>query len=332
MSNDSLDGDLSADAIRFEVIDDLPSVFADAVKFVSNDGEEVNYVHPDHLGAPQKMTDAGRSLVWDASFLPFGEEDSITGSAANDNRFPGQRLEAETGLHYNYFRDYDPTTGRYLQSDPIGLAGGINTYGYVSGNPVNYTDPTGEIPVPVILGLVGAGTNLAAQLYINDGNWSCVNWWDVAYWGAFGATVGISGVAAELYGLNYPAAVNRANNMYQSIKKTTERPNPTKPPRGSNAENGTNGKDGATGNKSPTNQTEKAIRSLRKRLAEHEQKLSDFKRNPTVRPGMEGQPESVIRAAQESRIRHLEKEIQTFKNNIDKLKGGLWNSYADNKF
>ncbi|WP_373085482.1 hypothetical protein [Sneathiella sp.] len=58
---------MSADAIRFEVVDDLPSVFADAVKFVSNDGEAVNYVHPDHLGAPKVMTDADRSLVWDAS-------------------------------------------------------------------------------------------------------------------------------------------------------------------------------------------------------------------------------------------------------------------------
>ena len=123
LAGDSLDGDMSADAIRFEVIDDLPSVFADAVKFVSNDGEEMNFVHADHLGAPQKMTDVDRSLVWDAIFLPFGEEDSIIGSAANDNRFPGQRLEVETGLHYNYFRDYDPTTGRYLQSDLIGLAG-----------------------------------------------------------------------------------------------------------------------------------------------------------------------------------------------------------------
>ncbi|WP_373085468.1 hypothetical protein [Sneathiella sp.] len=72
-------------------------------------------------------------------------------------------------------------------------------------------------------------------------------------WGAFGATVGISGVAAELYGLNYPAAVNRANNMYQSIKKTTERPNPTKPPRGSNVENPQtpNGSNGGSQNATP---------------------------------------------------------------------------------
>ncbi|WP_373085466.1 RHS repeat-associated core domain-containing protein [Sneathiella sp.] len=125
------------------------------------------------------MTDADRSVVWDASFLPFGEEDSLIGSAANDNRFPGQRLEAETGLHYNYFRDYDPTTGRYLQSDPIGLAGGINTYGYVSGNPVNYTDPRGlktyQCRRP-LNGLGGSGTRSGPDVRGNPlyHQYSCV--------------------------------------------------------------------------------------------------------------------------------------------------------------
>ena len=58
-------------------------------------------------------------------------------------RFPGQYYDSVTALHYNYFRTYDPSTGRYLESDPIGLAGGLNTYLYVNANPLRYSDPRG---------------------------------------------------------------------------------------------------------------------------------------------------------------------------------------------
>jgi len=119
---------------------------ADAVRFVSSgvSAPGINYVHADHLGSPQKMTDASKAIVWDAVYTPFGQVHSITGTATNNQRFPGQYADAETGYSYNYFRDYDPTTGRYIQSDPIGLWGGLNTYAYAVDNPVKYIDPDGR--------------------------------------------------------------------------------------------------------------------------------------------------------------------------------------------
>ena len=75
----------------------------------------------------------------------------------------GRSLDRETNLHYNYYRDYDPSTGRYIQSDPIGLGGGINTYAYVSNQPTRYIDPTGEVALvddAAIWAAVGAGAIL----------------------------------------------------------------------------------------------------------------------------------------------------------------------------
>ena len=115
----------------------------------SNSTPALYYVHNDHLGTPQVMTDNSGQVIWQASYDPFGAA-TVNGDPDGDGiavtlnvRFPGQYYDAETGLHYNYFRTYDPETGTYTTSDPIGLAGGLNTYAYVGGNPVRWVDPLG---------------------------------------------------------------------------------------------------------------------------------------------------------------------------------------------
>ena len=104
---------------------------------------DAQYVHADHLGTPTLLTNQSGNVVADFEAMPFGETFVDYAEVEYNKRFPGQYKDAETGLHYNYFRDYDPTTGRYIQSDPIGLRGGTNTYAYVGGNPVKLRDPLG---------------------------------------------------------------------------------------------------------------------------------------------------------------------------------------------
>jgi RHS repeat-associated protein len=98
----------------------------------------------DRLGTPEILTDATGTVAWEAWYEPFGEAHiHPSSSVVNNIRLPGQYYDSETGLHYNYFRYYDPRTGRYLTPDPIGLRGGANLYLYASVNPTNMLDPLG---------------------------------------------------------------------------------------------------------------------------------------------------------------------------------------------
>jgi len=110
-------------------------------------GENVYYFHNDHLGTPQVLTNDSQGVAWKAVYTPFGGAVPSIQTVENPFRFPGQYYDSETGLHYNYFRYYNPQTGRYITPDPIGLEGGINLFSYVAGNPITLTDRSGLDPI-----------------------------------------------------------------------------------------------------------------------------------------------------------------------------------------
>lgn len=128
------------------------------------------YFHNDHLGTPQVLTDENQQVVWQGAYDPFGHATEVVSEVEQNLRFPGQYLDRETGLHYNWHRTYNPQTGRYTQSDPIGLGGGVDTYGYAYQNPVRYTDPTGQwVPllpwIPAMFAAIWGMMEVAATAY-----------------------------------------------------------------------------------------------------------------------------------------------------------------------
>ncbi|MEP3843899.1 MAG: RHS repeat-associated core domain-containing protein [Paracoccaceae bacterium] len=172
------------------------------VAIVDGQTDEIFFVRTDHIGRPVFAADANGVKVWEASYLPFGGV-NVASSAAIKLRFPGQWFHMESGLHQNWMRDYDPTTGRYIQADPLGLVDGASVYGYVRQNPGRYTDPTGEYIPALLAGIaLGAGLDLLSQLWANDGNLACVNWARVGAAGAVGAIGGpyLSGLTRGLGG------------------------------------------------------------------------------------------------------------------------------------
>jgi len=113
----------------------------------------VSYIYPDHLNTARVIVrPVDQAIVWQwGSDEPFGQSQANSnpnglGTFTYNPRFPGQVADVESGWFYNWNRDYNPALGRYVQSDPIGLAGGsMSTYGYVGGSPLMWSDPTGLV-------------------------------------------------------------------------------------------------------------------------------------------------------------------------------------------
>ena len=130
-----------------------------------------HYLATDHLGTPILATDKQGNKTWRSYSEAFGNTGVENGSSAEINlRFPGQYWDKETGLHQNYFRDYSPARGRYVQSDPTGLWGGLNTYGYAYNDPLGYIDPTGEVPIaPIVVGYLRCVASCTGQAAAMEG-------------------------------------------------------------------------------------------------------------------------------------------------------------------
>lgn len=108
------------------------------------DSTGTSYIHTDHLGTPTMMTDGTAAKIWEIESRPFGDNATVSGTATLNIRFPGQYADVESGLNYNYYRDYNPSVGRYLEADPIGITQGENhLFGYVQNSPVRFIDPKG---------------------------------------------------------------------------------------------------------------------------------------------------------------------------------------------
>ena len=173
----------------------------------------VYFIYTDHLDTPRVITrspDGQMVWRWDSGdpfgLLPPNDNPAGLGAFTFNLRMPGQYYDRSTNLSYNYYRDYDAQTGRYIQSDPIGLAGGINTYAYVGGNPLTRMDPDGRFAVNGVAAVGGAvfggafgffsaiSYQIAGCKSVSD-----IDWWSVA------SSTGLGAVSGAITGATFGA-------------------------------------------------------------------------------------------------------------------------------
>jgi len=137
------DGATGAVLREYVWLDDLPVALVDSTSGTA----QTYFIHAGQIDEPLVMTDAAQAKVWDAYVEPFGQAQVFgTPSAGLDARLPGQWAQAESGLFQNWNRDYDPSLGRYIEADPLGIDAGQNVYAYANETPLDLLDPMGLWP------------------------------------------------------------------------------------------------------------------------------------------------------------------------------------------
>ena len=172
------------------------------IGYVSNG--TLYYIETDHLGTPRQViqpgaTTASDTLVWTWDYFgnAFGSDVPSLQTITFNLRYPGQYFDQETGLHYNYYRDYEPGSGRYIESDPIGVRAGPNTYAYTRNNPSRYIDRkgllTGQLGFSGSLGGLGVAVNGSTGLAIDSkGNIGLYNTYGYGVGNGYGIDGGVS--------------------------------------------------------------------------------------------------------------------------------------------
>lgn len=251
--------------------------------------EKVTYVFTDPAGSPLVLTDAAGAVVSQYRYEPFGEQTVLNAGRTTDTAigFAGKRLDPTSDLQYSLARYYDRRNGRFVSLDPLGPREGdphsFNRYAYGNNNPYKFVDPDGRNAV-----------------YAFRAGWMI----GVSATTVFEMVAGVS-LGVAIYNVTHDDP-----DSDLSVVNSSSGAAGSSPPPDDDKEKGLSKED------------RKSIRSLEKQIDRHQQKITDFKNNPSVRPGMEGQSKEVVEAQQAARIRHLETEIRTFQNNIDKIRGG----------
>ncbi|TGN99906.1 hypothetical protein PN36_32035 [Candidatus Thiomargarita nelsonii] len=151
-SNEGLVGEFDESGIELKGYGYRPnSVWTTNPLFLKVGGEYFWFLN-DHLGTPQKIVDSQGNVVWEGVYESFGKARVLVSVVESNLRFAGQYFDVESGLHYNYFRFYDPEVGRYFRVDPVWA---VNLYTYVSGQPIRLVDPLGLAESQVLVESIG---------------------------------------------------------------------------------------------------------------------------------------------------------------------------------
>lgn len=253
-------------------------------------GGSAQYDHTDGLGSPVARTDGSRAVLSRTRYEPFG---ATAAGATGAIGFAGHVNAADLGLVYMVARYYDPVAGRFSSIDPVttdaNTGSSFNRYAYANNSPYKYIDPDGR---------------QADEKFVEQHRKDMEAGNGAVYKPLMPMAVGVTAGMAVVPAIAAAAIAASPTAIAVTGSAGAKAAGPI-----SNAV------------KELSKQEMKSIRSLEKQIEKHEQKIADFKANPSVRPGMENQSPQTIAAQQASRISGLEKEIQTFKNNIEKIRG-----------